>query len=416
MKAVGIIAEYNPFHNGHQWHLEKARSLAATDYSIAVMSGNFMQRGEPAIFDKWSRAQMAVSSGIDLIVELPVAFSVRSAEYFAAGGIRLLHALGIVSHICFGAEHANLTILSTIADALNVPEVLDALHQNLESGYSYAAAWGQALENHLGVSREVVSSPNNLLAIEYLRAIKTYAPSLIPLVIARRQAGYHDMTISNAIASATAIRAAFCHHSEDAWSALPPPSRQIIENLFAQDHTPISFSHYEQLVLASLRKLSLSELAVLPDVGEGLEYKIKNAALRAGELEELIRCLKTRRYSRTRLQRILTHALLGTNKHMLREFDREGPLYARILCFNEKGRDLLRHIKQKSSLPLITKTTHYLTSKKRDTQQLSPLEAMLALDTIATDIYVLGMANPKWRHGGLDFHRSVQYLPSAKDV
>ncbi|MBP2650129.1 MAG: hypothetical protein H6Q74_954 [Firmicutes bacterium] len=413
MKAVGIIAEYNPFHNGHQWHLQEARRLSNTNFSIAIMSGNFMQRGEPAIFDKWTRAQMAVTAGVDLVIELPVAFAVRSAEYFATGGIRLLNALGVVSHVCFGAEHANISILYTIAHALNNPAVVASLHQHLEAGYNYAAAWGQALEKVLGISREVVASPNNILAVEYLRALDSYAPALTPLPISRHMSGYHDTDINGTIASATAIRKALPVDIDQAGSALPAVSKNIITAKFAAGYAPITFNNYDQMVLAVLRQASLQRLALLPDVSEGLEHKLKTAALRVGNIEELLINLKTKRYSRTRLQRLLIHVLLSTTKTKLQSYDQTGPLYARVLAFNEQGREILHHLKTTSAIPVITKTTHYLTSKKRDLHQLTSLESMLALDTTATDLYVLGHANQNFRRGGQDFQNPALFLSTV---
>ncbi|MBP2654974.1 MAG: hypothetical protein H6Q73_2543 [Firmicutes bacterium] len=410
MKAVGIIAEYNPYHSGHNWHLKEARRLSGRNFSVAVMSGNFVQRGEPAIFDKWARAKMAVNSGVDLVLELPVVFAVRSAEYFAAGGIRLLNSLGIVSHVCFGAEHADINILSNLAAALNNTQVINNLRQHLALGYSYAAAWGLALEETLDIPREVVSSPNNILAIEYLRAITKYAPTLTPISIARRQAGYHDPLITGALASATAIRKAIHDMNNAAWTAVPPESARVIRAIMEQGQQPINLSHYEQIILAIIRQSPVNTLAVLPDISEGLENKLKTAALASGNIEELLTTLKVKRYSRTRLQRIIIQSLLGITKLTTQQFDITGPLYIRVLAFNNNGREMLRRISLTASLPIITKTTHYLNSNKRDYHPLSQLETMLAIDTAATDIYALGQANPAFKRGGTDFRRPALFL------
>ena len=206
MQAVGVIVEYNPFHNGHKWHLDAAKQLSGCPFVVGVMSGNFMQRGEPAIFDKFKRAEMAIYGGADLIIELPTVFAVRSAQYFATGGIRLLNSLGIISHICFGAEHADLTLLNKIAKSAEDAEVVKDLHIYLQSGNTYAAALGKALQKNYHTPPDIITSPNNILAAEYLRAIEKFAPQLIPLPVARQQSKYNDTAITAPFASATAIR------------------------------------------------------------------------------------------------------------------------------------------------------------------------------------------------------------------
>lgn len=413
--AIGMIVEYNPFHNGHLWHLTEAKRIAGAEFAIAIMSGNFLQRGEPAITDKWSRAAMAVNAGVDLVIELPTAFAVRSAQYFATGGIQLLSRLGVVSHICFGAESADLPALTAAAKALSAGATGNSLRQKLKTGRTYAAGLALALAETAGIEPGLIHSPNNILAIEYLRAIFNYAPRLVPLVIQRCSAAYHDTVITSTIASATAIRAAIAQNSllppgSSAWQALPAANAVQINALIAAGRAPVTCDAFSNIVLARLRSMHLGEVAALPDVSEGLHNKISDSARKASTLQELLSLVKSKRYPLTRLQRIMMHALLGTTKTTLAGFDQAGPLYARILAFNRKGRVLLRAIDSHGTIPVITKTTRFLTSKQRQSNDLTPLQAMLAYDIKATDLYVLGYPSCQGRAGGQDYQTSPYYL------
>ncbi len=410
MRATGIVAEYNPFHNGHGHHLAATRLLAGDGPLVTVMSGSFVQRGEPALFDKWARAEMAVRGGVDLVLELPTAFAVRSAQYFATGAVRLLHSLGGVDRLSFGAEHADLAALRRLAAASGAAAVTDGLRRRLDAGETYAAALGRSLAAASGLPAAMVASPNNILAVEYLRAIDRYAPAMVPLPVARYQAGYHDPVVSGPIASATAIRTALLGgDAASAYAALPPGSRALAESLAAAGRGPVAWEAFAPALLAGLRRATVAELATLPEVAEGLEYKLK-AAGAVGGLDELLAVLKSKRYSRTRLQRLLVHSLLMTRRAAVAAWDESGPLYARVLAFNDDGRRLLRSMARTAAVPVVTKTTHFLHS--RDTgAELPPLQAMLALDAAATDIHCLGMASPEWRRGGRDFRQSPLYIP-----
>jgi len=414
MHAVGIIIEYNPFHNGHQWHLDVAKKSSGSPFVIGVMSGNFVQRGEPALFDKWARAEMAIRGGVDLILELPTVFAVRSAQYFATGGVRLLQALGIVSHLCFGAEHADLTILQKIATATEDTAIITAMHAYLKSGTTYAAAMGHALEDLYHISPDVIQSPNNILAIEYLRAIKNFAPNLLPLPVARKQSHYNSALLTTPFSSATAIRHALLHEmsiTDDIGSTVPLTTINTINALLKAQRGPVIFENFSTMVLAKLRTATLENLAQLPNVSEGLHYKIRDCALRAGNLTQLLSLLKSKRYPYTRLQRIIIHSLLGTTQEQLTHFDEAGPSYARVLAFNQQGRTLLKYINQHSTIPIITKTTHFLTSKERGNCNLTTLQNMLAIDTAASDLYALGMPTSNWNVGAWDFRYPPLYIP-----
>lgn len=413
MNAVGIIAEYNPFHNGHKWHIEQAKKISGQDYAIAVMSGNFVQRGEPAIFDKWERAAMAVHSGIDLVIELPAAFAIRSAQYFASGSIRLLHQLGIVSHLCFGAETAELNLLERAAQEKSNLETTLQMKAQLKTGTTYAAAIGYAVEKSAQIDLSILKSPNNILAIEYLDALKNLSANIIPIPIKRHLSQHDDMEVNGVIASAGSIRKALASqsNSKDYQQALPEFTLKRINELLIAKRGPAKFAAFSSSMLSVLRTANSDFIEQLPDVSEGLHNRIKETALKARNADELLSLLKTKRYTHTRLQRIVLHALLGTNKKQLSLFDQTGPLYARVLAFNTNGRKLLKAISEHSQIPVITKTSQFLTSEQRNKYQLTPLQKMLSFDTIASDLYVLALPSDQWHGGGLDFRLSPRYIP-----
>lgn len=415
MNIVGMIVEYNPFHNGHLWHLNEARRISGAQYAIGIMSGNFLQRGEPAMVDKWSRAAMAVKAGVDLVIELPAVFSVRSAQYFATGGIQLLGRLGLVSHLCFGAETADLSLLKPLAQALSDTDIIHTLRKKMKTGQTYAASLASTLSDSLNLDPDIIQSPNNILAIEYLRAINTYAPHLIPLPIKRVSSNYHDNVITSNIASATAIRTSIAENrllppGSIGWKTVPPVCAEQINALITTGQAPITLDVFSTIILAKLRTMHLNELAALPDVTEGLHHKISQAALRAVSIQELLSLIKSKRYPLTRLQRIVVHALLGTTKNKILDFDKSGPLYARVLAFNNNGRQLIKELGKKSTIPVITKTSHYLNSKQKQSDLLPLLQDMLTYDITATDLYALGCPNPQWRRGGQDYQTSPHYI------
>lgn len=410
MRAVGIVAEYNPFHNGHRFHLEETRRQAGDTAIVAVMSGNFVQRGEPALFDKWTRAEMAVRGGVDVVVELPAAFAVRSAQFFATGAVRLLHSLGVVDRLSFGAEHSDLAALRRLAAAIGDEAVRTVLRQRLDAGETYAAALGRSLAAASGLPPAMVASPNNILAVEYLRAIERYAPAMVPCPVARREAHYHDRDVTGEIASATAVRGALlAGRTELAYGAMPAFCQEVAERCLAEGRGPVHWGDLALVLLAALRRAGVAELAELPDVSEGLEYKLK-AAGGTGSLEELWSVLKSKRYSFTRLQRVLVHALLMTRRAEVAAWDESGPLYARVLAFGERGRRLLRSAARTAAVPVVTKTTHFLHGRELYGSELTPLQGMLSLDALATDVYSLGMPSPEWRRGGRDFRQSPLYV------
>lgn len=357
---------------------------------------------------------MAAAGGVDLVIELPVVFSVRSAQYFAAGGVRLLAGLGVVSSLAFGSENPDINLLQRSADWDQFNDHPGRrLRDRLRSGVTYAAAIADCM-SEFGVPAEILSQPNNILAIEYLRAIRRYAPLMQPVIIQRRHAHYHDNEITSPFASATAVRMAASQNKLEAVrSAVPSSSYNLIETSLKEKRSPVAYEDFSVPILYKLRTTPSDCLAHLPDIAEGLHNKLSAAAFKARSIEELLTLAKSKRYTRTRLQRTLIHALIGLSKTQTDAFDASGPLYARVMAFNATGRNLLKVISEQASIPVITKVTHFLNSKQRDQREnLSLLQQMLAIDTLAADIYALAAPDIMWRQGADDFRQSPFYFGS----
>lgn len=344
MRIAGIIAEYNPFHNGHAWHIARTRE-AGYDCVIVCMGGHFTQRGEAAMLSRWDRARMALACGADAVFELPALFAVRTADAFARGGVGILAGLG-ADALSFGSEIADIELLKGIA-ALRSREpeaVSEAIAQHLDAGMSHARAWGEAVGACLGVSPEILNRPNAVLAVEYLRAIAACDTHLTPLVVPR-QGGYHDTGLGT-FASATAIRAAFARGDADgALAAIPGAARPWA--------LPDALHPMDDMLLYRLRGMSPEALAALPDVGEGLEHRLYRLCREASGREALLDALKCKRYTRARLNRMLTHALLGIDRAALQAVPR--PTYARLIGMRRDAGPLLKALKTRSTLPIVTR-------------------------------------------------------------
>lgn len=343
MRIAGIIAEYNPFHNGHAWHIARTRE-AGCDAVIVCMDGHFTQRGEPAVLSKWDRARMALSCGADVVFELPTLFAVRTADAFARGGVDILSGLG-VDVLSFGSEIADMDLLQTIA-ALRGDEpegVSAAIARKLEAGMSHARAWGEAVGEYLGVPAETLNRPNAVLAVEYLRALKDSVSPVRPLAIPR-QGDYHDEALG-AFASASAIRAAFARgEGAGALAAIPEAARPWAR--------PDALHPMDDMLLYRLRRMKPEALAALPDVGEGLEYRLHRLCREAPGREALLDELKCKRYTRARLSRILTHGLIGIDRAALEAVP--GPTYARLIGMRRDAAPLLRELKARATLPIVS--------------------------------------------------------------
>ena len=316
-KVLGIVGEYNPFHNGHLYHLEESKKMTSSNYTVAVISGNFTQRGSTAIIDKWSRAEMAIKNGIDLVIELPVLYATSSAENFADGAIKILDSLKVVDYVSFGAETSDIDVLNNFADILYKEPLKyrSFLTHELKKGISFPKARENALLMYLNGNRKyinVLSSPNNILGIEYIKALKKHKSNIKPISIARFETGYNDVTYSGNIASATAIRNIVKNGGFDALrKLLPNSSYSVLIDSIKQGHIVPDLSVFEKQIIYNLRSMFPEEIAELAEVSEGLEHSLKNAADSCNTLEELLNKIKSKRYTSTRLQRILLYALLN---------------------------------------------------------------------------------------------------------
>ena len=408
-KVLGIVCEYNPFHNGHLYHIIQSKKLSGADYTVAIMTGNFTQRGDVSLVDKWSKTEMALLSGVDLVIELPVIYSLSSAENFAEGAIKILNSLKIIDYISFGSETRDINLLDRIAEVLcNEPkEYQTLLSHELSKGISYPKARENALMMYLNDVRRfanVLSTPNNILGIEYLKSLRKTKSTISPICIPRVGAGHNDTTYSKNIASATTVRNFVSSNKYDTLEfkrLVPVSTYSILTENIKKGHIVNGLTNYEKEILYAFRRMSIDEISNLPDVSEGLEYKLKNAANSCNSLIEFFNIVSSKRYTKTRISRILVYGLLGITKKDM-QLSKSAIPYARILGFNKNGQHLLSMIaKANPKLPLITSVKKFEESNKNKN-----LQAMLAKDIWATDVYTLGYEFDSW--AGLDYtHRLI---------
>lgn len=390
-KVLGIIAEYNPFHNGHLYHLTESKKAVNAGYTVAIMSGNFVQRGDTSLTNKWIKTKMALQNGVDLVIELPTIYSVSSAENFASGSIKILNSLKIVDYLSFGTELCDVNLLNEFAEVLHTEpkEYVSILNHELGKGFSFPKARENALLMYLNDIRRyanILSSPNNILAIEYLKALKQENSNIIPFSIKRNKVDYNSTEIVDGFASATAIRKIAL--TNDVWSlrkAMPMPSFDLMYDQLRAGKTVPNLSRFEHEIIYNLRKMTLEEIADLPDVSEGLENLIKNAASSCNTISELVSIIKSKRYTETRIRRILVYCLLNITKKDMLNSKKVSP-YVRVLGFNVRGKELISAIAHSNpKLDIITSPRRYL-----DESNNKILKAMLEKDIFATDIYTLG--------------------------
>lgn len=348
MKTLAIIAEYNPLHSGHEYHWQESIARSGATHSLILMSGNFVQRGEPAITDKFTRARQAIEMGADLVLELPFLYAVNSAQYFAEGALNILHHSGVVDVLSFGSESADLDQLQASAKRLLEPEHGEEIKQLMQSGLSYA----KAVETRLG---HFDKSPNDILAIQYLRALQRLNSSIEPLVIPR-QGSYHDEALTVRYPSATAIRQA---HKQGKRSDITHP-------IFFEDLRKMIYS-----------RLILDDLSSTHGMKEGIWHALQHAALRTHTLNDLLDACRTPRFSLARLRRLLIQSLMGyTQAH---QAELQGVYYYRPLAFNTKGRELLKAIKHNQPERFVPTLARYSGD--------ATIEAALAFDIKSSNLY-----------------------------
>ena len=381
MKIAGIIAEYNPFHNGHAWHIQETRRLTGCDYVVVCMAGHFTQRGEPAILSKWNRVRMALNCGADAVFELPAMFAVRTADAFARGGVSILGGIGM-DVLSFGSEKADLGLIERLAQVKqNEPtEVSETVKYNMGKGMPHVRARGEALERYLGLPEGLLNQPNLILATEYAKAVHEQFPDMA-LCAVRRIGDYNGDDLGE-YASASALRRAFAKgEAQAAIEAIPKTARAFA--------TPDAMHPMDDMLMLRLREMPLEALAGLPDVREGLEHRLYRLCREASGREALLEALKCKRYTWARLSRLLTHALLGMTQDEVN--DHPMPTYARLIGARRDAGPLLGELDRRATLPIASSAA-----------QLRE-DACFALECRATDIWSLLHDDASQRLAGREF-------------
>lgn len=360
MNVTGIIAEYNPLHNGHIYHIKRTREITNADGIICVMSGNFTQRGIPALFDKWERAKCALENGIDLVIELPTIYSLSSAEFFAHGAVSLLNNLGIVNSLSFGSESGNINTIKKISKLLSCEpkDFKIKLKKGLDIGLSYPSARSNALYelfcNNSSI-KDILASSNNILAIEYCKSLFKLKSHISPYTIQREGSNYNSMDLSSSFCSATSLRKHLKDHKsiDILKDKIPKFSLNSIKEAKIKNSLTFEDSMFDFLKFKALT--SCGNIKNIPDVSEGLHNKIIKSIHNSNSYCELINNIKSKRYTETRIKRILCQYFIGFDTYVTESLRREPSSYARILGFNSIGREILKIAKHTSSMPIYTK-------------------------------------------------------------
>ena len=377
MSVIGIIAEYNPFHNGHKYQIDSVKK-SQDDTVVVVMSGNYVQRGDLAIFSKWTRAKSAVLNGADVVIEMPSAFANSCAENFAKCGAYLLDSLGCVDKICFGSETDDLDALKKLADACESIDASEQMKTALKSGVSFPKARQTALSQIVGNDiASLLEKPNATLGVEYLKALKYFGSDIEPMVIKRKAIEHDSSDAHDGFASASYIRELILSGQiEKVKEFVPQSAFEVYEN--AEIH---SIQHLETAVLYKLRTMTLKDYQNCPDVSEGLENRLKACAESATSIDEFLNSVKTKRYTMARIKRILISALLGYTAEDVATM----PNYSRVLAVSEKGVKLLNKCKKSAKIKVSTSIKRLLDEN----------DSLLNKEIVSTDLYNLAMENPK---------------------
>ncbi len=421
MNILGLVVEYNPFHNGHLYHLLKSKEITKATHTVAIMSGNFLQRGEPALFDKYTRARAAVENGVDLVIELPTLFACQSAEIFSHGAIATLNSLNCINSICFGSEVGNIDILYTISKILvNEPnEFKTSLKKYLNDGMLFPTARSNALfdyinENNLvDISKDellsILNSSNNILGIEYIKSLLKLKSNIKPYTITRINSEYNSESIDSSICSATAIRKALKNTDDISFASkvVPLPTYNILKTNIEKSFNPI-FDEMFFDILSSIILRDSNELDKYFDVNEGIENKIYQSIFTSSNLEELHSLVKSKRYTLTKIKRTLNNVLLGITKDdMALVKDMNYIPYIRVLAFNDKGREILKAIKNNSEINIINKF-----SKISFAMDDAKFKTLIDYDIKASNMYnmIYYKNNRQLLKGPMDFYMSPTYV------
>ena len=400
MSVMGIVGEYNPFHYGHKHHIAETKRLLGEDCPVVcAMSGDFIQRGEAAVYSKFARAEAAVRSGVDLVLELPPAWALSSAEGFARGAVGLLGSIGVVTHLSFGSECGEVEPLETLAEILLDPLIGADIRRELEAqeGIPFAAARQRAVAKRAGELSGQLETPNNILAVEYIKAVYEQGLSIKPVTVQRFGSG-HDKISESGHKSAAEIRRALANGA-DISASVPGSAYEIYRREDKLGRGPVLMENLESAMISRLRMLPDSAFAALPDAGEGLNNRLARAAREESGLDAVIAAAKSKRYALSRIRRMVMCAVLGISADM----SRETPPYARVLAANARGCALLRDMEGKARIPVITKpaAVKELGAECREVFDRS---------SSAHDLYVLGYSAKEERRGGADWRTSPKIV------
>lgn len=421
MNLLGLIVEYNPFHNGHKYHLEKSKEITNATHTVAIMSGSFLQRGEPALFDKYTRAEMAVKNGVDLVIELPTLYACQSAEIFSHGAVATLNSLNCVNSLCFGSEEGNIDILQTISEILvKEPSNFKTTLKNfLDEGIVFPVARSKALyeyikNNHLlelseDELKQVLNSSNNILGIEYIKSLIKLNSSIKPYTITRIASKYNSTDIESNICSATAIRNSLKDNTDLKLieNVVPLHTFNEINHKINTNFNPVfDYMFYDLLSSTIIR--DVDNLTKYFEVNEGIENKIYSNVFTSKNLEELINSTKSKRYTMTKIKRTLNNILLGINRDdVIKVKDLDRVPFIRILAFNNKGREIIKKIKTSSDIEIITKFS-------KISHVDDPIfDTLIKYDLKSSNMYnlIYYKNNRNLLKGPMDYYLSPKYLP-----
>ena len=391
MKVAGIVAEYNPFHNGHKHQIDTLKSLGFS-HIVCALSGNFVQRGDVAIVDKWQRAKIALLNGVDLVLEIPTAFCLAPAEKYAFSAVEMLNNIGVVDSLCFGSETGEIdSLLSLCNDVLKSDEVNQKIKQYLKNGITFSAARSNAIKDVFGEKySDILKNPNDILGIEYINALNSLGSKIKPFAIKRTGVGHNDTKTSDNIASASSIRS-FIFDNEIYENFLPRSSKEILENAKVEKTFPVRLENANRVIISKLREKEKCDFEKLEDVCEGLHNRLYDAVRQAETIDEVYNNAKTKRYTMAKIRRLYLNALLDIYSY-------EKPPYIRVLGFSEKGKELLSEIKNSCKLPIVSS---YSDAKKtsQNAQEYFEKEAKY------TDFY--SMLTPKIQPAGKEFSQGI---------
>ena len=407
MKTLGIVTEYNPFHKGHAYMIEEAKKKAGADRVVVVMSGSFVQRGEPAIFDKWTRTEAALMNGVDMVLELPVLFAAANAETFARAAVRILEETGIVDVLCFGSESGDLHSMQEAARLMEneTEEFQHILKEHLDEGLSYPAARAKALEIVSQISSDILSRPNHILGLEYLKALDRYNCSMEPMTI-KREGDYNSPSLTEGFASAAAIRKALAENrSTEALPQLPENVHDVYNKALSLGTAPCFWNELTPALHYKLRMSTTEEIHEIAEVVEGLENRILHSIDSCYDIKDVIDFIKTKRYTRTKIQRILLHILLDIKEKEVAYFMNLPKMpYIRVLGFKKETSGILADLTDNAKVPVLTNL------KKAPEVLNEDGLALLALEKTATDLHALTYPNQIYRAPNQDFTKPLVIL------